>query len=146
MGRDGSYCGSRVTHPPLAKPRSRFGEQLRHELSQRDLSIRKLSRRMDAANPDRARRNLTRWITGGTQPLPGNRLLVAEALGVDPAVFSNGGEDEDDEESEMADLVHALMRRIDRRVQEEVEARLGARPEVASLPPREEGVRDGNRD
>lgn len=104
------------------KVRSPFGEKLRAELARQGISIRELGRRMDPAKPDIARRNLSRWIAG-TKPTKGSRVLVAHALEVDPSHFD---EDDDEEaDQEMADLFRALLHRIDRRVEEEVDKRLG---------------------
>lgn len=104
------------------KVRSPFGEKLRAELGRQNISIRKLARQIDPNHPERARRNLSRWIAG-TRPTQGSRVLVAHALGVDASHFD---EEDDEDESEMADLIHALMHRIDRKVEEEIEKRLGA--------------------
>lgn len=97
-----------------------FGERLRSELDRQGLSIRKLATRIDPASPGVARRNLHRWIAG-TKPTKGSRALVAHALGVEASHFD---EDDEEEDSEMADLVSALLHRIDRRVEEEVARRL----------------------
>lgn len=99
-----------------------FGERLRTELSRQNLSIRKLARRIDPKNPEVARRNLSRWIAG-TKPTGASRALVADALGVDMSYFD---EDDEEDDSEMSDLVRALLNRIDRKVEEELDKRLGA--------------------
>jgi transcriptional regulator with XRE-family HTH domain len=104
-----------------AKPRTAFGEKLRAELTRKNVSIRQLSRRLDPNSPEAARRNLTRWIAG-TRPTKTSRVAVAVALDVAPDYFD---EDDEEEDSEMADLVRALMHRIDQRVEEGLERRLG---------------------
>jgi transcriptional regulator with XRE-family HTH domain len=103
------------------KPRTIFGERLRGELTRQNISIRQLARQIDPKSPEVARRNLSRWIAG-TRPTKGSRVLVAHALGVDPSHFD---EDDEEEDSEMADLFRALLNRIDRKVEEEIEKRLG---------------------
>ncbi len=103
------------------KLRSNFGDKLRVELNRQDLSLRKLAQRIDPSKPEVARRNLSRWIAG-TKPTKGSRILVAHALGVDAAQFD---EDDDEEDEEMSDLVRALLHRIDRKVEEELDRRLG---------------------
>lgn len=103
------------------KVRSAFGEKLRAELGRQNKSIRQLAREIDPSNPEIARRNLSRWIAG-TRPTRGSRVLVAHALGVDPAQFD---EDDDEEDAEMGDLFRALLNRIERKVEQEVDKRLG---------------------
>ena len=107
-------------------PRSRFGEQLQRELERHPhiKSLKRLGRELNPAKPEIGRRVLTRWVSpDGVKPTAASRALVAAALGIDPSAFAD---DEDDEEdSEVADLVRALMHRIDRKVEAEVAARLG---------------------
>lgn len=102
------------------KVRTNFGNKLRSELDRQGISIRELGRRIDPSRPEIARRNLSRWIAG-TRPTKSSRVLVAHALGVDPSHFD---EDEDEEDDEMADLVRALLYRIDRKVEEGLDRRL----------------------
>lgn len=90
------------------RPRSRFGEQLRLELQRQNLSIRKLSRLMDPGKPEVARRSLAKWISGKTTPTLASRYLVADALGVDPAMFED--DDEDKDADLYADLFHVVRR------------------------------------
>lgn len=89
-----------------SKPRSTFGEKLRTELDSQGTSIRKLSRQINSKNPELARRNLSRWISGGTRPTQAKRRQVAEALGLDPSYF----EEDDEEDPLMRDLRRVLRR------------------------------------
>jgi transcriptional regulator with XRE-family HTH domain len=120
------------------KPRSTFGDQLRHELYRQGLSLRKLSRRLDAENPERARRNLSRWVAGHHRPSAANRALIADALGVPREQFADA--DDEEEDQEMADLVHALMRRIDQRVAEGIAAALDKQKPAAATPQARDGL------
>jgi transcriptional regulator with XRE-family HTH domain len=106
-----------------AKPRSFFGHRLRAELERNGTSIREVARRLNPGNVEFARRNLTRWITGGVTPTRANRQAVAVALGLDPSFF----DEDDEEEAEMADLVRALMHRIDRVVEDRDDDRMRER-------------------
>lgn len=98
----------------IEKPRSVFGEKLRAELKRQDLSVRALSKRLDPANSEQARRALAKWIAAKPpSPSKESRRAVAAALGLDPSFF-----DEDDDEEE-ADLARALLRVVRRVVQHE---------------------------
>jgi transcriptional regulator with XRE-family HTH domain len=101
------------------KTRTLFGNKLREELDRQHLSLRQLSRRMMPQRPEVARRNLSRWIAG-TRPTRASRALVAATLGVDRSYF----DEDDDEEGELADLVHALFQHIEQRVDRRLEQRL----------------------
>lgn len=120
------------------KERSTFGSRLRAELERQGLSLRKLSRRLDPQNPERARRNLSRWVAGHHRPSPGSRVLIAEALGLHRDHFAD--DDDDEEDAEMFDLVHALMRRIDQRVSEGIASALANQEPAASPPQASDGL------
>lgn len=79
------------------KPRSVFGEQLRRELDRQNLSVNKLAKRIDPQAPEIARRSLTKWIAGKHSPTRASRARVARALGVDPSMFDDGDDEEDEE-------------------------------------------------
>lgn len=95
-----THCGNlwqdaaRMTSTP--KIRSRFGEQLRVELDRQGLSIRQLSRRLDPAKPEQARRALGRWIAG-TKPTEASKRAVAVALGLDENTFADPDDGESDQ-------------------------------------------------
>jgi transcriptional regulator with XRE-family HTH domain len=106
----------------VTRARSVFGDRLRAELERQDLSIRKLSRRINPAKPEASRRALAKWIAGDVKPTQANRILVADALGVSHDFF----DEDDEEESEVAEIVQVLMSRIDRVVHEQVTEALAA--------------------
>jgi hypothetical protein len=68
---------------------------LREELGRQDLSIRKLSQRMNPNSPEIARRSLAKWIAGTTNPTPASRVVVADALGLPPDAFKDSDDGED---------------------------------------------------
>lgn len=98
-----------------------FGPKVFSELHRQNIGIRTLARKMDPKQPERARRNLNRWIHEGVKPSPANRVAVAVALGIDEGEFA----DEDDEEdAETLMAFGQLMRALDLRVDEKVKAAL----------------------
>jgi hypothetical protein len=114
------------------KPRSVFGERLREALLERQatstppVSVKALARLLRPHDVEGMRRNLTRWSYPDkdgkvVKPSAENRAVVATALGLDASYF-----DEDDEEEDpvVADLVRALMHRIDAKVDEALAKRL----------------------
>lgn len=90
-----------------APKRTRFGQELRSQLDRQRLSIRKLAKRLDPEQPDRARRNLARWIGGYNSPSRISRIAVAEALGLPSDALL---EDDDEEADPVVDLVRAIRR------------------------------------
>lgn len=86
--------------------RTKFGQQVRHELDSQRMSIRKLARKLDPSNPEVARRSLARWIGGYNQPSRINRIAVAEALGLSRDALL----DDDEEADPLVDLLKALRR------------------------------------
>ena len=87
--------------------RSRFGQQVRHELDRQRMSIRTLARTLDPQKPEVARRNLARWIGGYNQPSRINRIAVAEALGLASESLLS---DDDEEDDPLVALMAALRR------------------------------------
>lgn len=83
------------------KTRSTFGDQLRAQLERHPKinSARALSRVMSPSHPENARRMLQKWINGEARPTQASRLAVADALGIDPAIFAS--EDDDEEAAQM---------------------------------------------
>ena len=106
-----------------AKPRSLFGQQLRAQLERHPNidSVRRLAHAMAPDRPEHARRMLQKWIAGDAKPTIASRYVVAQALGVDAAVFAE--DDEDEDESEMRDLIGALMHQVGVVVDRKVDAR-----------------------
>jgi len=94
--------------------RSQFGNQLRQQLDQHHSikSVRRLAYVMSPSRPDSARRMLHEWIAGTKKPTRASRQSVATALGIDPSIFAN--DDEDDEDA-MVDLLGALQRIVKKR-------------------------------
>lgn len=76
------------------KNRSLFGEILRSQLDTQGVSIRELARRLaaDESKLENVRRSLMRYIQGEVVPGPDQRVVIAAALGVDPAVFAEDAE------------------------------------------------------
>jgi hypothetical protein len=69
---------------------SSFRELLRSDLDERRMSVRSLARLIDPDNPERARRNLMRYLSQGkkkTVPSRLTRFAIADALGIDPARY-----------------------------------------------------------
>lgn len=91
-----------------------FSGKLRAELVRQGLGVRTLARKMDPAQPERARRSLNRWLNEGIKPSPANRVAVAVALGVSEDSFD--AEDDDEEDAELhralADLTRVLLARV----------------------------------
>jgi transcriptional regulator with XRE-family HTH domain len=59
-----------------------FSRWLRQELDNRGLGVRELARALDPAYPERARRNLHRYLNGSVAPNPPMRKRIADALGL----------------------------------------------------------------
>lgn len=93
---------------------SRFVVRVRNEMSAQNLSVRGLARRMDPENVDRARRNLHRWLDEGIKPGRASRTEVAAALRIEASEL----EDDDEEADPVTAFLAALMRRVDKRVDE----------------------------
>lgn len=108
-----------------AKTQTRFGRILRVELERHQSinSIRKLGRVIRPDAPETGRRALAKWISGEARPTRSSRLLVATALGLDPAVFS---EDDEEEDAEMRDFFQALQQMIDRKLDARLKERVTA--------------------
>jgi hypothetical protein len=116
-----------------AKPRSRFGEQLREQLDRhpRIKSVRQLAREMAPDRPEPMRRMLQKWIAG-VKPTVARRYHVATALGIDASAFSDGAED-DEEEAELNDLIRALMHQVGVVVDRKLEERLSREESDVSI-------------
>lgn len=91
-----------------------FSNKLRAELVRQGLGVRTLARKMDPAQPERARRSLNRWLNEGIKPSPANRVAVAVALGVPEESFSDDDDAEEDAELHraLADLTRVLLARV----------------------------------
>lgn len=91
-----------------------FSTKVFSELKRQGLGIRTLARRMDPEHPERARRNLNRWLHEGIRPSPANRIAVAVALGIREDEFSSDEDDEEDAElhAALAQLTRVLLERV----------------------------------
>jgi transcriptional regulator with XRE-family HTH domain len=82
-----------------------FATQLKNALKAQDVSIYALARRIDPDHPERAERNIYRWLSGTTaRPSRMSRCAVADALELPRDTF---GSDEDEDES-----VPVLLRKL----------------------------------
>jgi hypothetical protein len=100
-----------------AAPESRFVRVVRREIQAQELSVRRLARRIDPENLNRARRNLHRWLNEGIVPSPVSRVVVAHALGIATEELSD-----DDDEEDLAVSIDTLLRlRIRQIVREEIQ-------------------------
>lgn len=96
--------------------RDTFAQRLRTELDRADLSVRALAKRLDADNPETARRNLMRYLSGSTKPGQRMRDAIADALGVDRSLLSA----DDEEEEEVAAALLGVLRKLVRQLVAEV--------------------------
>lgn len=92
----------------LVKFRSGFGEILRGHLSEQDVTLRELARRLvDSDSEPRIeskRRLLRRYISGEVTPSRKARVEIARALRIDSSVF-----DEDAERQAEVAQIHSAM-------------------------------------
>jgi transcriptional regulator with XRE-family HTH domain len=65
-----------------------FAQYLRAAIQEEGVTIYALARTLDPANPDRAERNLYRWLSGQTNPSIISRRALALALGRPPDFFN----------------------------------------------------------
>lgn len=91
-----------------------FSIKVATELKRQGMGIRTLARRLDPEQPERARRNLNRWIHEGIKPSPANRVAVAVALGVREDAFADDEDDEEDAEmlAALSELSRVLLARV----------------------------------
>lgn len=76
----------------VRRPRSLFGEILRRELQDQGVSNRELARRLTVDEPEKlenVRRSLIRYIRGEVIPGEDARESIAQALSIDPSVFTD---------------------------------------------------------
>lgn len=87
-------------------------------LTEQNVSVRELARRMQPGDPEGMRRSVARWLSptaNAVNPSPASRKAVAQALGLPEDVFGDEGDD-----SEETDPVAALMTAIRRVVRDEI--------------------------
>jgi transcriptional regulator with XRE-family HTH domain len=68
-----------------------FAERLRDAIEKKELTIYALACLLDPQNPERAERNLYRWLSGQTVPSAASRLALTKALGLRPDFFRAPG-------------------------------------------------------
>lgn len=109
-----TWWHSRVTLSVApTRPRSPFGDRLRAQLDQRNVSIRALSRRMNPGNPEVAKRSLLRWISGRVVPSPVSVATIADALGCEMADLSDDDEEADQEMRILGEMFLELLARVE---------------------------------
>jgi hypothetical protein len=73
-----------------------FALSLRREAEKRSLSVRRLGRLTDPANPERGRRRVQRHLSGSFMPSVASRETYADVLGL-PRDFFLGADDDMEE-------------------------------------------------
>lgn len=99
--------------PTTTSPRAPFAAKLRAELDRKSWGIRRLAREIDPANPEPARRQIHRHLSGAHAPSRVTRHRYCDALGIDRAAL-----EDDDEEADSLSLDALLTRRIQALVRE----------------------------
>lgn len=99
--------------------------RLRAAIASRGTTVYALARELDPSNPERAERNLRRWLAGSNVPGPASRLALAEALELPDDYF--------EPQANLADLADLSLPDVLRLLAHAIEQRDGARErEVAA--------------
>lgn len=99
----------------MVTERTSFGQRLRRELDSQGVSVRELARRIRPDDPESGRRNIARWLAPRNRAVTPSRAtinLVADVLGVDTKSLSA----DDEEDSPVAALFHALEAYVDHKL------------------------------
>lgn len=78
----------------VVRKKHSFGRILRSQLDEQHISTRELARRL-APSPEKVeshRRLLHQYLSGDVSPRPEMRQRIADALAIDPAVFTEDAE------------------------------------------------------
>lgn len=99
---------------PSPRPHESFKARLREAIDEQGLTIAELARRLDPEMPERAERNLYRWLSPTSRILPSraSQQALAEALGLRPDFF---GRKRDPGAQQTARLVDVLIRHLQAR-------------------------------